>query len=351
MSALGWILVAALWQDPPVTTEPATKEFVDRALNLSFRHPLDWKLVRQDRRAVVFEIPAANGPAQLELIRTQFGSEPEVWQTVQVRTNELAKRTTVRQYEQQVLGAPVLMTLSEYEEGGVPKNRLTGLFYTRNRSKLLFHLASPKAAYDEALFRFQQVFETLRSLTGSEFAPEDPANPTRTDPNPEQLPPVDAPKRVSIEDGTRELGRPKFTRDLSAPSGSVYRVSFWDPWRLEQNVLGFGAFSGTVNVRVESGFSADNLRWITVTSANELSRFQKVGLRYDQLIPAQRSGLRWFVRIGEDTSGPLLRAVAIAGEGTDRLVIELESRDAGRFGRFERDFRRAAERVRFEPAP
>ncbi len=145
--------------------------FTDPYLGLTFSHPNTWKLKPKGKRDVglTFLIPG-NGSAQsssLEIIRTSFQSAPELWQTIQLRANEQMKRTVRRQWEQELLGVPLLLTQAEFDRDGTQCQSLTGLLYAKGPQKLLFRLIATSSEFDNVKYQFQSALETLRTTDGA----------------------------------------------------------------------------------------------------------------------------------------------------------------------------------------
>jgi len=157
----------------------ATNDFRDANLNLAFTYPSRWKITKKDKREVHFEIPFANSSraGELVVIRTGFRGLADDWQNLQKQTNELSNRTIVRQWSQDLLGAPLLLTQVNYIDKTDSMTMTTGLFYTNVPSKMLFHLKVPAAVQDEMAFEWQQTLETFRTLDGNPLAAEDPSKP------------------------------------------------------------------------------------------------------------------------------------------------------------------------------
>ena len=158
----------------------ATNDFRDANLNLAFSYPSRWKITKKDKREVHFEIPFANSSraGELVVIRTGFRGLAEDWQNLQKQTNELSNRTVVRQWSQDLLGAPLLLTQVNYIDKTDSMTMTTGLFYTNVPSKMLFHLKVPASVQDEMAFEWQQTLETFRTLDGNPLASEDPSKPS-----------------------------------------------------------------------------------------------------------------------------------------------------------------------------
>ncbi|RYG46540.1 hypothetical protein EON79_09855, partial [bacterium] len=216
--------------------DPETAVYRDDILNVAFSHPKTWRVKKRDSRQTIFEIPLAGSEdkATLELIRSSFRGEPDIWQTIQLRSNELSKNTVIRQWEQSLLDAPVLMTQAELNDKGRRITRLTGLHYTRTPVKLLFNLDVPTAKFEEAQYTFNQSLESLRTIDGTNFSTENPDTPMANG----KPTPVAPRKTVDDGKGKRPAGV-QLKNEMETVVGPLKSiVKFRDGWTAEPNEKG-----------------------------------------------------------------------------------------------------------------
>ena len=215
LTALTVLLSAA--QDPTPQT-PGVQTFTDTALGLSFTHPGTWTRVavpppapepggrkpiipnpfkkksppkKPDEGTVVFSIPGANGaaPSELTIVRASFSGAPEKWQQIQADANRNQKREVERQWQQEILGVPLLLTRIAYTKDGTATTTLTGLLYNAAAYKLLFRLTGPTASFDAAQYEFTQAMQTLRTTDDTlpkVQEPDKPVAPPPGAPTPDQ---------------------------------------------------------------------------------------------------------------------------------------------------------------------
>lgn len=191
--ALTLLLIAQGTAPAPQTPADAgATTFTDAALGLSFAHPTTWTTVatpvpvepkgkgnrfrlpggkktekRPDDGMVTFRIPGAAGapPSELTIVRASFSGTPELWQQIQADTNRNQKRDVERQWQQEILGVPLLLTRIAYDQDGTATTTVTGLLYNASAYKLDFRLTGPTAGFDAAQYQFTQAMETLRTTT------------------------------------------------------------------------------------------------------------------------------------------------------------------------------------------
>jgi hypothetical protein len=152
--------------------------YANAELGLSFEHPASWR--REDRRVgPVFAFPIAGLPdgGRLEIFAVPFRGTPEVWFNNEQRINRQLNRTVERQWQEQILGVPMLMSRISFTEGGAPRTTLVGLVYSATPKKLNFRLTSATSGFADAELAWRRVLETLRTLTEELPRPEDPATP------------------------------------------------------------------------------------------------------------------------------------------------------------------------------
>ncbi len=239
------LLLIAQAQAPAPQTPPdaSTTTFTDAALGLSFAHPTTWTTVatpvpvvakgkgnrfklpggkkpekRPDDGMVTFRIPGAAGAASSELtiVRASFSDAPEKWQQIQADTNRNQKRDVERQWQQEILSVPLLLTRIAYDQNGTPTTTVTGLLYNAAPYKLLFRLTGPTSGFDTAQYQFTQAMETLRTTTDALPTAQEPGKPITAPevPGPDvkhaifgksKVPPQAAPLSLPIGVGGRKM--------------------------------------------------------------------------------------------------------------------------------------------------
>jgi hypothetical protein len=158
------------------TAAPTTKTFTEPYVGLSFNYPATWKIVKQkrDHTAISMPIPDSSDVADLEIQRTQFHQDKDLWQTIQLRINEQLKRTVTRQWDQEILDVPMLLTRIDYVDKGTATSATTGLLYTRTDQKFLFRLTAPHDSFDKAEYQLESALQSLRTVDGSLPKADDP---------------------------------------------------------------------------------------------------------------------------------------------------------------------------------
>ncbi|MDX2064787.1 MAG: hypothetical protein SFX74_03485 [Fimbriimonadaceae bacterium] len=295
----------------PVAADRAT--YTDREMNLSFTHPTAWKITKREKRdqRVIFTVPLEGSKSgELELIRAQFRGEKDAWQSLQLTSNELQKRTVTRQWEQTVLGVPLLFTQVQFTDRGTAYTQVSGLFYSRTVQKLLFHLKAPASGFEAAFFEWQRSLESFRTVSGTELPVEDPSAPPETRPRPGPVvvrKVVDTfklpPKRKDLTFAGQMSVSGK-TAQIDLPPGWLLKDVDGAKGRLVHPKLGLEV-AITLNYTLDS---PDPIRSIIETSAKRLDQFERVIQREDVERAATPYGLRGSVaRLGEGKAGTLVQ--------------------------------------------
>lgn len=169
LSAAGLIFLTGMTQE--------TKTFQDKETGLTFSYPSNWEY-RKERLYSIFSIPLEGGKkAQVQVINVNFRQEPTAWQTAQSDVAKTMNRVVERQWDEVILGVPLLLTQLSYKEGEAPMGSLVGLLYSRTPAKLSFRMTTPAEGYTQAESQWREALNSLRTLSGSLPTTEDPTKP------------------------------------------------------------------------------------------------------------------------------------------------------------------------------
>ncbi len=299
-----------------VSLAPGRQEskFESPEIGLSFRHPSNWK-VEKTRAEVRFVIPLAGVDTQaaLGIFAASFLGETQTWLDSQRQMNENLRHETLRQWTEEILGVPLLLTKSRYQTGGRVEIALSGLLYARSPRKLLFRLSAPESAFEEAEFLWRKAMETLRTLDEKLPQPEDPGRAAETNSAKPASNPA-KPPTITV------LGSTRKSEPVKAPIGVPLKTAgrsmmlrIPEGWTSEpvgeSGVnLKHASLSGDVSVRVFSLLDSDPAARALMKASNEsLKLFDKVSRREDVLPKANRAGAKagYVWRTGENAQGQL----------------------------------------------
>ncbi|MCC6402479.1 MAG: hypothetical protein IT207_00545 [Fimbriimonadaceae bacterium] len=289
------MLGTLLLQDAPQTTT-----FRDKALGLSFEHPKAWR-VSKERLFTLIEIPLADGKlAHVELFSATYRDTAEKWQSLQDEVNKAMGRTVERQWEEEILGVPMLLTKLAYKEGERETVTFVGLLYSATPEKMQFRLNTPADQAETAQQAWWSALLTLRTNSGLLPSGEDPSKPlTELQPEPEK-PTIVLRKPDPVVTELRPGARVPF-------KGLV--VQLLDGWTLaEDGTLRSDGTSGLFSIELFEGDGNIAGPKLEETAASALTEFKKVSLRRDERARTARSGATvasiW--RAGEGDQGPLV---------------------------------------------
>lgn len=182
------VLAGLTWQTPQA---PETATYNNFVLNLAFSYPKSWSVSTNNKKETTkMTIPLGGSTkATVEIFDAIYGAEPDAWQKVQIDINKQLGREIVRQWQEEILGVPMLFTKVHYYDKGVDTQALTGLLYNRSYKKLLLRMVAPTGSYDAVELDLRNALQSLRTLNGSTLKPETPNRPvlpeeTKPDINP-----------------------------------------------------------------------------------------------------------------------------------------------------------------------
>lgn len=183
------ILLAAVVALMPQGQETAT--FSDPYLGLSFTYPKSWTLAKKLKDGYRYTAPieGSASTAEIEIIRSPYHADKDLWQTIQARANETMHRETVRQWEQDVIQVPMLFTQTNFTDKENAKTTLSGLYYTRTPLKMLVRLTAPAGDFEKVRYQFQTSLESLHTIDGSQPKEDDITVKFTPTKKPEPLPP------------------------------------------------------------------------------------------------------------------------------------------------------------------
>ena len=362
-------------------TPPTETTFTDAALGLSFTHPTTWttiatpipvapkgkgnrfKLPGGKKKApvgppegmVTFAIPGADGaaPTQLTIVRASFSEAPETWQQIQSDTNRNLRREVDRQWQQEILGVPLLLTKFAYTDAGTPKTGLTGLLYNAAPYKLLFRLVGPTESFDAAQYQFTQAMLTLRTTNDDLPTVQEPGKPIAPPvvAGPETKHPIFAsPKKEKVVAPLAlgvTLGERKML--LRVPEG-------WTLAKIDADgaVLRHPDLKEPVTVRFYAASTAARATDALTAASNEtLERFKTVDLREDSPGTPNQAGnpLLSIWRKGTTAAGPAAAMDAVVVAGDAYLLFTFASTPGEGLKAERKIVQSMLDTVGFEPAP
>jgi hypothetical protein len=290
-----------------------TKTFKDDELGLSFQYPAAWSF-RQERLYSVFDIPLSTGSAaECRIIHTNFRQERQVWQDIQKEIAISMERRVDSQWQEIILGVPLLMTRLGHSQAGADKVTLVGLLYSSSAQKLNFRLTSSVVDAPEAEKAWRDALNSLRTTDGQ--------LPQTQDPNSTDQGSTDAGAAEEPEDKGSLTLSPKSKAPVQKKKGSEVWTAFLDSkplsiyapkdWSFEKVDKGWAIthskVSGKLLMSIHAGTDADAKSSVLKASVASASRFKSISVRSEPRPRNTKAGAihHSISRRGSSDVGPL----------------------------------------------
>lgn len=341
------------------TAEP--KIYTNTELGLSFEHPATWQ--REDRRVgPVFTYPIAGlaEGARLELYAVAFRDTIENWFRNENLINEQLKRTVERQWQEQILGVPMLMSRIVYADKGSSRTTLVGLLYSATPRKMSFRLTCATAGFDDAETAWRKVLESIRPLSGELPQPEDPTAAPPVQPTPRPVSPSQPtrpPVRLEAQarPGRLILGPVTLDQTVSARPARLRLPAGWSSASSEGALtLTRTGLVGTIRVELFSTIdSPEPDRHFQRLAAKGLEAFGSVRRREEPPVRTAPSGVRVSVvtREGEVNGGALVLLHAVGAVEPFYWSLTYRAVDQKAYQSDQRALQELLDVLRLESAP
>ena len=287
------LLTAALLFAAP---QQDTSVFTEQYLGLQFTHPAGWKVTKKEKDRTFIAVPVSGStePAELVLIRDAYHADKDLFQTIQLRINEKLKREVARQWEQEILGVPMLFTRLNYTQDGIAKSTLVGLFYTRTPLKMHVRLTTRQSDYDNVAYEFLQALETLRTVDGKLPTPDDPS--IKLDAPPKKPTPLPPPPKI-LDDGskTNSVVKPTQSQEVTVSERKV-NLRYPEGWTVVETlgtkvVLKHADLILPLVIELFSTLDSDSpQKAVFKTSSKSLNEYLQVASRDDKAGQLNKAG-------------------------------------------------------------
>jgi len=303
---------------------PAQKIFIDQASGFQFIHPAAWK-VKQSKLKTVFEIPVGKDPkaGRMEVLSTAFHEPLENWNTYQREAVEIGKRRMDRQWQEEILGVPLLLTQSTGPVKSGEETSLTGLLYSMTDQKMFFRLSSSAALFPEVEKQWREAILSLRTTNGELPKPENPDRPKpvktrgkKPDPGKTISAPVDTrpkpPAKIDVIkplwDSNIKGAKPDVIIEASA-GGSSLNLGLPSGWAAkvdgEKFILSHPKVKGKVILEVLALLdSPDPMGKLEAAANGDIANFDKVTKRVDAKPVRSQAGVKLTSIVRSGVSGP-----------------------------------------------
>jgi hypothetical protein len=317
-----------------VSPHQADLKRVDLAqIALSFDCPKTWEITTNKKSEVhiILPVPDAQTSATLDIYPTNFVSEPEIWQ--------LSQEAFVRQWKEEVLGVPLLLTRVNYTEKGTAKTSATGLLYSDTARKMMYRLVAAPEDFDKADYAWRTALQTFRTFNNRPLTPQDPGKKPDPKAPPVELP-ATPPKHIifdSASTGARPIKKADKIFEMVIANRKV-QLRYPNDWSFKQDASGIillsnPGVSSPVSVNVFSTLDSDTpQKALFRASSMTLDQFVKVDRREEPPSSTNLAGgTLWTVwRTGKTTNGVLKSCDACVCLGDFYLVAGYKCADLTR---------------------
>lgn len=296
--------------------------------------PRAWKGTKtRDSQRYTFSISGSDQTATFELYGVTFSNDIPTWQAVQTNAAKQLKREVVRQWQEEILTVPMLMTRTAWEEkNGIGFIAESGLIYSESRRKFLWRLTAPASAFDQANTQARAVLQSIRTENGRLPKIFDPTIPQSED----LRRPDRAEKRTTWklpDPGKKEPV--KGDRQVETVAGNIPVLLFYSgEWTFaaEGNglVVTHPKVTGKITLRGYSTPETDPPgRMLLRQSGQTLADFAKVDKREEHGPVRSLSGSQIMMiwREGSSASGPLFTFDAVGATGDYHWLLAWKSSD------------------------
>lgn len=323
------------------------RDFTSKEHGLQFKVPKAWKLT-QTRGRTAFTFPVEGGEAVVELYATFYRRDAESWQKLQVTIAEQLKRKVDRQWQEELLSVPLLMTQTSSDADV----RLTGLLYSAQAGKFHFRLDAPTRGYESALDKWRVVLQSLRSTSGKLPTAESPDKPLPA------VEPIQAPSTTHIlteDDGKAKLAKEKLTLKIANRDATL---RFPSEWTLQESegkyILKHPKLPGQASLEFASNIDSPPAGTAILSAANvELKEFKSVAKR-ENLGPETNKAktiIFTVVRVGESEKGSLQSWISVGEFKEFYWMLRYRSNDPKVFDSARRLLNEFTKSAGFETAP
>lgn len=298
-----------------------TATFSNPQLNFTFAYPKTWSVTTTKKAVstIVVPIPDSEEKATIEVYAVAFRREAELWQSLQKTLAENMKAEVARQWAEDLLGVPLLLTQIAMPD----KTVLQGLLYSATENKFLFRLEAAPSVFPQAVNAWRSVWPSFRTVDGSLPEKEDPgAVPIVADP---KQPPPARPAPITVLSQDKSTGEPELAPGSVACKAAnrdlLLRIpEGWSgaPGQDGSIELKHADLPGSLRVSVLSTLDSDSPpRALFKASAASLDHFAVVNQREEPRPAPNRAGAQvatvW--RSGTSATGTLRALNAVGAKG------------------------------------
>lgn len=286
------------------------KVYSNPTTDIRLKYPEDWNL-KKDKFSDELRFKVDGKEVYVELMGIEMNFPPQHWQDVTREINTNNDRSVLRQWEEEFLGVPLLLT--KVRDLGKPEIEIaiTGLVLSNRTQKFLFRLHSPESVAQSAEEQWNKVMLSADTISGK-LPSEAIATPTTNNSG-------GGGASVSTTPGKIQVIEPKFGPPKVVRRGSVRSVLdesrgtflyLSEGWALKDGILS----NGSVQLKFGTGIGDERVarsEWLKECGIS-LGRLNVVVSRVEPELKYRESGFRgtYLERRGKTTDGDEVQWIA-----------------------------------------
>lgn len=314
LTTLALCLALGTPQDTPKPEK--TKTYKEAEADLLFDYPASWQL-RKDKYASIFEFSVNNQQVQIRILKTAGRYPASHWQESVKMVEETKGSEVLQQWEEDLLGVPLLMSKFREQSGAQKSIVLVGMLYTKTVQKVSFRVISPESVAEEAEKAWRGALVTIRTVSGDLPVKEDPSS-TAPVPTTEVKPATGPTKTVVIKAKNGREGK-VFQGPVRAEADKDRGLYAYLPegWQLSDGILKGGA--GMPSFKFSVGISeldASKREWL-IRAGKLMSDLDSVSNRDEPPVKQSSAGfdLYTMVRVGKKADQEVVQILTLGWAG------------------------------------
>ena len=331
MPLLTSLIAAAVLGQETATPPKDVKTYSDPLTGVQFDYPKAWRF-RKERLFSKIEIPLADGKkAEVQLLASDFRSSTQQWQDIQVEINTSVLRQVEKQWEEVILGVPLLMTKLNYKEEDKDLSTLVGLLYSKTAKKFTFRMTAPTPNYAEAEQIWRGVLlNTLRPIDAMpdiEDGDNDPRAPVGLGTGGKTV--VLKPDEPGSKQNLKGLRKTMVT--VGETPMELWMPKSWEVNPAESGfVLTSKGLKGKVVFQAATGEVAEAQSGVLKLMNDTMSRFSTIKLRKEYPVTGTKAGcaLVRAERHGMEGDVPLVTVFAAGARNGGHWLLSYEVKSA-----------------------
>lgn len=306
-----------------------TKTFQDKALDLQFQYPATWK-VEKVSFGHEFSFLIGKEPIVIRVIQAPMPESKETYQASMKQIQEGNGGVVLRQWEEELLGVPLLMTSVRKTTPTSNTMRLLGLLFTNDEQSMSFSFECSEASYQEAEKLWRDTLLTSRTVSGK--LPQKGGTPKTdpaVDPGKTETPP-DNSKTVILTDESTKVAPIFGPVRVTADSDRGIYAYLPEGWSLADGKLTHPTFAGELTLMVGTGGEEALLRTWLKMCGDRLAELSTVTSRKEPRPVLNKAGfkLRDMIRTGEKDGKPWTQRLTLGTGNGYYWIVDFSGESA-----------------------